>query len=106
MTHELVTWLVGVLDRIEQQAPEVHAASCPAVDSSGMLYAVSLDACSCGWPQRIRTDIAAKRNILGLVVDSGPGWHDGYTEAYRDVVRLLAAPFAAEPGYRAEWGPQ
>lgn len=54
-------------------------------------------------PKFVLADIAAKRQIIGLVTDAGPQWGDGYTEAYRDVLRLLALPFASHPDYREEW---
>ncbi|MEV6879124.1 DUF6221 family protein [Amycolatopsis sp. NPDC051128] len=55
----------------------------------------------CG--RRLSTDIQVKRRILDLVTYASGG--DGYTEAYRDVVRLLGMEYAEHPDYREEWRP-
>lgn len=46
-------------------------------------------------PARVLRAVEAKRRILDLVND--PDFHDGYTEAYRDVVRLLASEWSDHP---------
>lgn len=57
-------------------------------------------------PAHVLREVEAKRKILGLVTDAGPSFGDGYTEAYRDVVKLLAVPYADRPGYLDAWRPE
>jgi hypothetical protein len=56
-------------------------------------------------PKRMLDEVAAKRKIIGLVTDAGPSFGDGYTEAYRDVVKLVALPYDQRPGFREGWRP-
>lgn len=62
-------------------------------------------------PARVLAEADAKRRILELCVPSGydddgkPFYVGGYGEAYWDVVRLLALPYADRPGYRNGWRP-
>lgn len=53
--------------------------------------------------QGVLAECDAHTEILDLCTTTD--WGDGYTEAYRDVVRLLAVPYAGRPGYREEWRP-
>ncbi|WP_341719960.1 DUF6221 family protein [Micromonospora sp. FIMYZ51] len=113
MTHELVPWLAEQIDAAETRTRKLLTEAQRndlAVKDPRLLgrYIPGWH----DWPDVERVcrdrlaDLDAKRRILGLVTDCGPSWQDGYTEAYRDVVRLLAAAFAGESGYRTEWGPQ
>lgn len=54
-------------------------------------------------PAKTLRRIAAVRRVLDLVTFAAGG--DGYTEAYRDVVRLLGLEYAEHPDYREEWRP-
>lgn len=54
-------------------------------------------------PAKTLRRVAAVRRVLDLVTFADRG--DGYTEAYRDVVRLLGLEHAGHPGYREEWKP-
>jgi hypothetical protein len=54
-------------------------------------------------PAKTLRRIAAVRRVLDLVTFADGG--GGYTEAYRDVVRLLGLEHAGHPGYREEWKP-
>lgn len=57
-------------------------------------------------PARVLREVEAKRQIIGLVTDAGPQFGDGYTEAYRDVLRRLALPYSNRPGYLEAWRPE
>lgn len=61
-------------------------------------------------PAYVLADVAAKRRIVALCQvdfndDGQPICLGGYGEAYWDVVRLLALPYADHPDYRQEWRP-
>ena len=100
---DLITWLRAQLDddeRILEHARDdrvsrMARAGRTIVADAGMLEEFTRD--------RLLREVEAKRRILGLVTDAGQQWGDGYTEAYRDVVKLLALPFSDRPGYREEW---
>ncbi|MFD9087634.1 DUF6221 family protein [Streptomyces prasinus] len=52
-------------------------------------------------PARVLREIDAKRRILADAAEYQPGMY-GYPEM-KDVLRLLALPYAGKPGYRASW---
>jgi hypothetical protein len=61
-------------------------------------------------PASVLADIAANRAILALFrldfnADGEPICLGGYGEAYWDVVRALAVPFASHPDYQEGWKP-
>ncbi len=67
-------------------------------------------------PARVLADVDAKRRVIDLVTDGftvdavtpfdvGDEFDDGYIQAYRDIARLLALPYADHPDYREEWAP-
>ena len=105
-TPPIVAFVRARIAETEQMAPEVHAASCPAVDSSGLLYAVDLDSCSCGWPKRVRARITADRLILAEHNDIHDcGDPDSYEYPYVGcrTVRAMASVDVDHPDYRPEW---
>ncbi|RAN92647.1 hypothetical protein GAR05_06139 [Micromonospora saelicesensis] len=56
-------------------------------------------------PARVLAEVDAKRRILDLMMPGRPVYPGAYGQAYRDVLRLLALPYADRPGYRDEWKP-
>lgn len=105
---ELIAFVRACLDRVEQDAPDIHETECAVGNYRGFR-----DGCDCGWPKRVLADVAAKRAIL-----------DGYAELtangerlfdtalhmqwtiLRQVVRALAQAYAGWDGWREEWGVQ
>jgi Family of unknown function (DUF6221) len=56
-------------------------------------------------PTEMLADIAAKRAILEECDSGIIGWtSEGEKERCRDIVRLLAQPYAGQDGWRQEWG--
>jgi len=54
-------------------------------------------------PTRVLREIDAKRRIVADAAEYQSGMY-GYPEM-RDVLRLLALPYAGRPGYRDDWRP-
>lgn len=60
-------------------------------------------------PARALREVEAKRRILALVTvnaDGEPIYVDGYAEAWMDVLRLLALPYASHPDYDPALAPR
>jgi hypothetical protein len=90
---DLITWLRAQLDEDERVA---------------RAFAARLDAhlFETGWgPARVLAEVDAKRRILDLMMPGRPVYPGAYGQAYRDVLRLLALPYADRDGYRDEWRP-
>lgn len=80
----------GVCQHAGYQPCEEHVRTTQAVDYINIDYGLA--------------DIAAKRLILDECDSGIEGWtHPGEKERCRDIVRLLAQPYADRPGYREEW---
>ena len=112
MTDDLVAWLRTQLD-IDEASDWPHRPTCqgrrPMPLPDGHPFAGPMS-CNCDAATRWIADIEAKRRILDLTTldtaeDGGPLFLGGYGEAYWDVARLLALPYADRPGYRPEWKP-
>ncbi|MEU0018025.1 DUF6221 family protein [Streptomyces rochei] len=61
-------------------------------------------------PARVLREIDAKRRILYLAVQlpkvtSSTDMFDNNRDAWAEVLKQLALPYAARPGYREEWRP-
>jgi hypothetical protein len=125
---ELIAWLRHQLDKDERDAPDIHERNC-AVDQYKGFY----DECDCGWPKRVLAEIEAKRRILDLHSPQATGYVDGvYMHGETGelqcehcaeqchsrsglgceqpdapwpcpTVRLVAQPYAGQPGWREEW---
>ena len=62
-------------------------------------------------PARVLAEVQAKRAILDLaqpavmraLATQDPDFRDGYVTACEDAVKLLAQPYAGQPGWREEW---
>lgn len=118
MNADLVAFVTVRLDEDEQWAREAPPRGWYATDNhvedqnGGSLarFEIKADARHAAHfdPQRQLADIAAKRRILALCdlwfndADQ-PVTLGGYGEAYWDVVRLLAVPYAEHPDYQQEW---
>lgn len=114
--EELITWLRGVLDGIEQEATREGSfwfswdADRDPTGTIPMHAGISPD---------LAADIAAKRAILDLHngdypydPDDGPGnysWTARCQECHSEepckTLRLLASAYATRPGYLEEWRP-
>jgi len=131
VTHELITWLGGVLDRIEQQAQAADPPT-PAEDAEhgdttsvwtdphgefhsrgGPIFAhVLLHS-----PTQVLREVTALRAILAEHEVQHPGEDFQYCRVCQDrsahqaaaapchTLRLLAEAYAAEPGYQESWRP-
>jgi hypothetical protein len=61
-------------------------------------------------PARVLAECEAKKQIVTDIADLvlepfGVQWPDGYKEALEHVLRLLALPYADQPGHREQWKP-
>jgi len=111
---DLVTWLRAQLDEDERVARThghlVVLARLDAVDRRWDPPAVTTHA-EVWTAGRALAEVEAKRRILDLVdlhFDDETGRAvtlGGYGEAYWDIVRLLALPYADLPGYDEGWRP-
>lgn len=55
-------------------------------------------------PARVLAEVEAKRQIIEECDSGITGWTDpGEKDRCRDILRLLAQPFAGHPGWREEW---
>lgn len=130
MTHEMVTWLGGVLDRIEQTGQA--AASLQADPENGWgiegiaitphIGIVHEDEArqhiATHSPANVLPLVAAARAIIAEHEIQWPEADFRYCRVCQDreahdaalapcrTLRLLAAGFSHWPGYRPEWGPQ
>jgi hypothetical protein len=84
----LAEFCAARLDGLERAAPNVHEFAA--------LEALT-GACSCGWPERLLRDVAAKRRILETVAF----WSENSQDALASVLRDLASEFSDHPGYNA-----
>ena len=61
------------------------------------------------WVARLQAEVESKRQIVSLLThldyseDGQPILLGGYGEAYWDVLRLIALPYADHPGYDPAW---
>jgi hypothetical protein len=120
---DLVTWLRQQLDEDERTADSWHWDSCDEVIDRERSMG-----CDCGLPKRVLAEVAVKRAILDLhepaVLRGGEGAKYYETrivcrscEPPRSLlagepdpwpcptVRLLALPYALNPGYDESWRP-
>lgn len=101
---DLIAWLRAQLDEderkvaaMEREANRVQTA--PIFQSHPPNWLAGVDIFVS--PTRWQAEVEAKRRILDMVV---PGnYYGGYGEAYLDVVRELAQPYAGRSGWREEW---
>lgn len=85
-----------------ESAPNAHAVVAWTVTRAKPEHIARHD------PARVLADVDAKRRILDLEVPDHydtPGEWRGWHDAYNDVLRLLALPYADHPDYREEWTP-
>lgn len=132
VTHEMVTWLGGVLDRIEQKAtaadPPPSAEDAEFGDTRSVWTDPHGEFRSRGGPvfEHVLTHspanvlplVAAARAIIAEHEIQWPEADFRYCRVCQDreahdaalapcrTLRLLAAGFSHWPGYRPEWGPQ
>jgi hypothetical protein len=118
---EIAIWLRAQLDVDEANAYEVHDRDCQSVVMTWTDWTTPTHAgpCDCGWPERMLAEIQAKRRMLDDVVPDATGLdmsvdgefrvgsRDEKAEPYLGdiLTRLLALPYAEQPGYREEWRP-
>lgn len=108
---DLITWLRAQLDadlarvpKLGEIALELSAKYQDPPSEQPLEHKAYWELSRASW--ELKSQVESKRRIIGLVTDAGAQFGDGYTEAYRDVLRLLALPYADRPGYREDWRPE
>jgi Family of unknown function (DUF6221) len=95
---DLVAFVRARLDEYEAAANEIHRPrDCGSVDRDGEFDPNPIWR-SCGYPARVRREVAALRRILAEH-DDPTIWHD------MDTLRPLAAIWDDHSDYRPEWKP-
>jgi Family of unknown function (DUF6221) len=112
MSDDLVTWLRAQLDEDERIAGN---APCSLNNGDWPFWVEVVDNAEYEsaahyrdqFPPKLRLrEVEAKREMLEVAESSVIGWTDGgEKELGREILRLLALPYADRPGYRAEWAP-
>jgi len=119
--NDLVTWLRAQLDEDERMALEADALAPSPWRVEDQPYPNVLDISGgtvveteSGFnppeisvqthiarhdPVHVRAEVEAKRRILDLL------HHEGGDYLFADIFKLLALPYADQPGYRDEWRP-
>lgn len=100
-TMTLTDFLLARIAEDEADAPSVHEVSrCTAMEWGGN----TSNACDCGWPEGIKSECEAKRRIVDWAAPLVSGVrHEN--EDGRDLLCLLALPYADHPDCREEWRP-
>lgn len=106
---DLVTWLRAQLDDDERVARQVTA------EPGGFYIEAETDDVNImtvgayvhRWtPKRVLAEVEAKRRILDRLRDERGFYRDDIASGTAEpVIRMLALPYAAMPGYREEWRP-
>lgn len=109
MSADLVAFMRARLAEDERGAGDVHLDSCN--------WVLPLPgSCDCGYPDRVRAEVAAKRAILDQAADwlryepppNQRHLHDVAVdtelgEVARRLLRLLAQPYAGHPEFDLSW---
>ena len=100
---DLITWLRDQIDEDERVARESMGSYWYMDGHSGeaQAFIARFD------EDRELAEVDAKRRILDLARDYSPelGHGDNGEWALGEVLRMLALPYADQPGYREEWRP-
>ena len=103
---DLIAFLKARLDEDEAGAWSVHdVAKCDAILYEDLPNVAPRDVhCDCGYPDRVRRDLAAKRRLIAEYEDchntgNSPDHYDGYWDA---IVRF-AAVYSDHPDYQQKW---
>jgi hypothetical protein len=130
---DLVRWLGEQLDEDERTARESGGAAWEELPVSGWVHTSPLPATE--WqppgydhhvasaplpadrahiirhdPARVLREVDAKRRLVYLAVQlpkvtAGTDMFDNHRDAWAEVLKQLALPYADRPGYREEWRP-
>jgi hypothetical protein len=82
----LAEFYAARLDDLERAAPNVHEFAALEAFTGN---------CSCGWPERLLRDVAAKRRILETIAF----WSENSQDALASVLSDLASGYSDHPDY-------
>lgn len=99
---DIIDFLRARYDEDEYRSRAVHNFACDSWPE------FKPDRCNCGEPQRLRTEVEAKRTVLDVLARcANVRWTGTYAvvEEARRPLRALALPYVDHPDYDPTWRP-